>query len=838
MHDTSTSIDRLAKIISDKPKYNPDYKNATPPPKLRREIHIGVAEGWFSLVLLAIVVYSTVWCVQAAGWVDHLNILTLTTALGLTIGVVASKQKSLPPLVMHIVALGFGLLLSFWQTAGSFYYGNTGTLTAVIQHWLSSAFIGVTGNDDAIFLFFILSLGFVLAYTSAWLVYRTRNPWLMIVANAIILLINLSSVDSGYIIFLVVFLMASLLLLLRFNLYESMRRWHRQGLRYPDDIGWDVMQAGAILSVGILIFSWLLPGTYTNDTAAQIWNSSSNPWQQAESTWNRIISLNGGPNPSNHGNFRDSLTLGGNPNLNHDTVLTFTVQGTNANGPVYLATLNYDTYLKSRSTWTNGSTETVPLKANDPYPSDGFIMTHMITEKVTVVSPLNEQYSYVLGASDVTAYNAPANILRSKASGSVVAWLGQNAGFSAGAHYTIVSTISSADVQTLRGVPLPANAPHAAPVQYDGPPDPNVYNSSIVSTYTSLPDGLDPRILEKAKHIIADAHATTMYDKAVALESFFRSNYSYSTNIQLPSGKEGVSWFLFDNTDYKGFCNYFSTSMVVMARELGIPARVVAGYTNGTYDAKTHQYVVHGTDAHSWVQVYFAGYGWVNFEPSQSFATFTRPLPNQFSVSGKNGGTNGANGGGVVGQPNQHGRTQRNGLDDSSSANSSAATTQVQLRQQVGTALGSVVLLILFGALLFLLWWRRLFRRYSLSTQFYGRLCLLANWAGIRLQPSQTPYEYIHGVASASAPQDTLILERLGDIYVRDKWADPESSEHPLRSGEIHELPSLWRRIQPHLFLHVLRHPSFLRWIPQRIGAYIITLRRRRWARKAFEEEV
>ncbi len=832
MHDTSTSIHRLAKIISDKPKYNPDYKNASP----HREIHIGVAEGWFSLILLAIVVYCTVWCVQAAGWVDHLSILTLTTALGLIIGVVAAKQKRLPTLVVHIVSLGFGLLLSFWQTAGAFYHGSVPALTTGIQHWLSTAFTGGTGNDDAIFLFFILSLGFVLAYTSAWLVYRARNPWLMIVANAIVLLINLSSVDPGYIIFLVVFLMASLLLLLRFNLYESMRRWRRHGLRYPDDIGWDVMQAGAIISVGILIFSWLLPGSYTNDTAAQIWNSSSNPWQQAENTWNRIISLNGGSNPSNHGNFRDSLTLGGNPNLNHDTVLTFTVQGATANEPIYLATLNYDTYLKSRSTWSNGTTDTLPWKAKDIYTSES-TMTHTITEKINVVSSLNEQYPYVPGASDITSYNAPANILRSKADGSVIAWLGQNAGFSAGAHYTVVSTISSADVQTLRGVPMPDNAP-VAPPEYDGPSDPNVYNSQMVDTYTSLPDGLDPRIATKTKQIIAEAHATTMYDKAVALESFFRTNYSYSTDIQLPEGQEGVSWFLFDNSDHKGFCNYFSTSMVVMARELGIPARVVAGYTNGTYDAKTHQYVVHGTDAHSWVQVYFAGYGWVNFEPSASFSTFVRPLPNQFSASGKNGSASGATSGGAVVPPNLRGRQQRNGLDDSSSADSSTATTQGQLRQQVGTAFGSIVLLLLFGILLFLLWWRRLFRKYSLSTQLYGRLCLLANWAGIKLQQSQTPYEYIQGVASLSTPEDTLVLERLGDIYVRDKWADPQSSEHPLRSGEIDELPSLWRRIQPRLFLYVLRHPSFLRWIPQRVGTFVVKLWRRRRARKAFEEDV
>jgi hypothetical protein len=136
-------------------------------------------------------------------------------------------------------------LLAFWQTAGAFYEGSTAGFARALQGW----FVTITHNgatdDNSIFLFFIVMLGFILAYTSAWLVYRTRSPWLMIVANAVVLLINLSNVDAGYTIFLVVFLIAALLLLLRFNLYESVRRWQRQGLRYADDIGWDVMQAGA-----------------------------------------------------------------------------------------------------------------------------------------------------------------------------------------------------------------------------------------------------------------------------------------------------------------------------------------------------------------------------------------------------------------------------------------------------------------------------------------------------------------------------------------------------------------------------------------------------------------
>ena len=188
------------------------------------------------------------------------------------------------------------------------------------------ALAGGTSSDDSIFLFFITSLGFLLAYTSAWLVYRTRKPWLMILANAVVLLINLSNIEDGYIVFLIVFLIASLLLVLRFNLYESSVAWKRKGLRCADDLGWEFMQAGALISIGVLIFAWLLPWGYINDAAAQIWSADNNPWVQLENTWNRLFSVDGGANASNHGNFTDTLVLGGNPNLNNDIV--FTVEDT------------------------------------------------------------------------------------------------------------------------------------------------------------------------------------------------------------------------------------------------------------------------------------------------------------------------------------------------------------------------------------------------------------------------------------------------------------------------------------------------------------------------------
>src|SRR5579863_5976292 len=340
------SVKRLSQLISEPRQDGSGNKKRLQPRGVLA--HIKLAEGWFSFFLLLTVVYSTIWSVQAAGWVDHLNILTLTTALGLLIGVIAAKQRLLPRLLVHPLAILFGLLLAFWQTAGADDGGNIMGLVNGIHQWIVLALAGGTSADDSIFLFFITALGFLLAYTSAWLLYRTRSPWLMILANAVVLLINLSNIDPGYIVFLVVFLVAALLLLLRFNLYESSTRWKRLGLRTSDDLGWEFMQAGAMLSIGILIVTWFLPWGYINDTASQIWSANNNPWVGIQDAWNRMFAVSGGFNPLNHGNFTDTLSLGGNPNLSDDIVFTLT---STDNGQ-YLQSLSFDAY--NGRTWSNG----------------------------------------------------------------------------------------------------------------------------------------------------------------------------------------------------------------------------------------------------------------------------------------------------------------------------------------------------------------------------------------------------------------------------------------------------------------------------------------------------
>ncbi|HEV2580349.1 MAG TPA: transglutaminaseTgpA domain-containing protein, partial [Ktedonobacteraceae bacterium] len=510
-----TSVERLSKIIGERRQMPGGLNDNRPSPQRNvfAHVHLGLAEGWFSLFLLFLVVYSGIWSVQAADWVENLGILPITTAFGLLLGVAAAKQRRFPRLVVHPLAILFGILLAFWQTAGADKNGSVVALIDGMRQWVTLAINGGTSSDDSIFLFLITVLGFLLAYTSAWLLFRTRSPWLMIVANAIVLLINLNNIDPGYIVFLVLFLVASLLLLLRFNLYESSVRWKRLGLRTSEDLGWEFMQAGAMISIGILILTWLLPWGYINDAASQVWQIDNNPLVFIQDQWNRLVSVSGGVNPQNHGNFTDMLVLGGNPNLTNDIV--FKVKSDD--GSQYLETLSYDTY--DGRGWSNGPSQAVPLKSGDAF-TDSSIDLRAINQQIQVVNPPGEQSPYLLGASQLASTNQPVEVLLRKSDDTVVTWLRTNGKLAAGDTYTVTSYVSAADITSLEAIPLPKNAPSYTPNPDlpDLTPPPGYYDPTIVNTYTELPKNLDPHILATALQVTAGAK--TMYDMAADLESY------------------------------------------------------------------------------------------------------------------------------------------------------------------------------------------------------------------------------------------------------------------------------------------------------------------------------
>jgi transglutaminase-like putative cysteine protease len=146
------------------------------------------------------------------------------------------------------------------------------------------------------------------------------------------------------------------------------------------------------------------------------------------------------------------------------------------------------------------------------------------------------------------------------------------------------------------------------------------YPPQIGEAYLALPSGLPQRVVELAKE--ATAEADTPYARALALEAYLRS-FPYDLEVSKPpEGRDVVDYFLFDLQ--RGYCDYFASAMVVMARSVGIPARLAVGYAMGGYDFQQGAYVVTERDAHAWPELYFPDYGWIPFEPTSGLAPLER----------------------------------------------------------------------------------------------------------------------------------------------------------------------------------------------------------------------
>jgi len=137
------------------------------------------------------------------------------------------------------------------------------------------------------------------------------------------------------------------------------------------------------------------------------------------------------------------------------------------------------------------------------------------------------------------------------------------------------------------------------------------YPDWIRQRYLHLPEQIPNRVLTLARDLTATA--PTPYDRAKAIENHLRA-FPYNLDLPAPPKQDIVDYFLFDLR--QGYCDYYASSMVVLARAAGIPARLAVGYASGTYDAENGRYLVTEADAHSWPELYFPEYGWIPFEPT------------------------------------------------------------------------------------------------------------------------------------------------------------------------------------------------------------------------------
>jgi transglutaminase-like putative cysteine protease len=137
--------------------------------------------------------------------------------------------------------------------------------------------------------------------------------------------------------------------------------------------------------------------------------------------------------------------------------------------------------------------------------------------------------------------------------------------------------------------------------------------ADISERYLELPNDFSQRIVDLAQERTAEA--PTPYDKAIALQSWLRNTFQYSLDVQARHSQNALEEFLFETQT--GYCEQFAGAYAAMARSLGLPSRVVVGFTRGREDPnQPGLFRVTGRQAHAWVEIYFHGFGWVTFDPT------------------------------------------------------------------------------------------------------------------------------------------------------------------------------------------------------------------------------
>lgn len=137
---------------------------------------------------------------------------------------------------------------------------------------------------------------------------------------------------------------------------------------------------------------------------------------------------------------------------------------------------------------------------------------------------------------------------------------------------------------------------------------------AVADIFTDLPDDLAPLVDDLTEEVTGGV--TSRLERAVALQDWFRTGggFVYDTSVDLGNGGDDLAEFL---TDRRGYCEQFAAAMAVMARHLDIPARVAVGFLRPS-PTSNGDYVYSAHDLHAWPELYFAGHGWVRFEPTPS----------------------------------------------------------------------------------------------------------------------------------------------------------------------------------------------------------------------------
>ncbi|MEA3337914.1 MAG: transglutaminaseTgpA domain-containing protein [Chloroflexota bacterium] len=740
-------------------------------------------EGWLVFLAPLIPLMLVPLALSGAGWVSDLGWPTTTAlTLGYLAGFTASRivgargqsgsgwRRYLPGVVAGILLFATGLLvvtlLVWWRQAPQvaeevrWYLRPLAHSGLAIQEaavrlwqWGQDATGAGAAQDDSVFRWLVCLAVWLAGSWAGWWYFRHQRTLLALLPAGAIIVLNAYFYWEGRI-FLPLFLGTAVVVQVLMERRARETRWQRLDMDYSRDVRLDILFTA--IGLGILVFgaSSLMPRLVVRPTASWFAGVVSEPTSDLEEQGRQLFpGLQRSPRSllargGGSGSLPRSFLLGSGPELSEILVMRVSTgqlavlppwEEPPAAARHYWRAMTNDTY--DGRGWSNSPIEESRHAAGEPWAEQDGVFRQTLRQMITLERG-GDRALYAAG--EALAPNRPYESYVRR--GSDAPFDDLVALITDGRRYDVISMVPAADEAALRAAGTD-------------------YLSYLRDSYLELPE-IPDRVRLLAQEVAGDAE--TSFDQALILEEYLRG-YRYDLDVAPPPpGRDVVDFFLFDQQ--AGYCDYYASSMVVLARSLGIPARLAVGYATGDFDPEARAFLVHEDDAHSWAELYFPGVGWVPFEPTASRATFVRQ-----AVPGDAG--------------------TRMASAEQLAVDLQTFHEDEILRRRVRRIV--VVLLVGLAALLLWVFWRR-----RPEPGLEGMYEQLGRWGGRLGRPAgvgETPSEFGQGLSiqvdSLSDPQADRASQGIKHFIT-----DFETAQYGPVSGEAEaEARQVWRRLDPAL---------------------------------------
>lgn len=640
-------------------------------PALNWLVRYSPSQGWATFAILVLALLIVADSVNTAGWVESAG-LTGLLLWSAVVGLALSKIR-LPWFILIPVGLLIGILAILWQASGTVegdsVIDRLGETYGRLDVWWEAATSGGISTDLLPFLMMLLALGWIAGFLSSWFIFRWSNVWVAIVLLGMAILTNLSFLPDTFASRFFIFAFIAMVLVVRMSIIQRHEKWRRLRVQFTPSAGWLTLHATVWFSIAVLIVAVALPmNAYTNSQAAQVWNIGRTPIATAEDFFARLFAALPSKKDQPGRLFGRWLPFIGKISFGGEAVGWATTDY-----PSYWVSQTYNQYTSKG--WVASATEKLEIGPDTLPPPQGDTLKRVPRSQILqlgfstdrflaggaydwvsregVVESL-EPVKFYIHLEDTSLDETLPPDIRELAQ----TLRPESVGLTPGGIQSLATQLAPDDLLFLEVLrDTPGNAEWVV-FQRKAPTTPDLvawhfkestkeneayrmtslvsiatddelreagteYESFLTDHYLQLPTTLPDRVRDLAERLTTDAD--NPLDKALAIQDYLRGpEFTYSLDIEAPPiESDGVDWFLFESK--VGYSDYFGSAMAVMLRSVGVPARIAAGYAPGEIN-EDGQRVIRDSDSHGWVQVYFPGYGWIDFEPTPNWPAHERNL--------------------------------------------------------------------------------------------------------------------------------------------------------------------------------------------------------------------